>query len=141
MYVRKMLVGAAVAATAFAGMPAAQAHTSLGLVAGGTYTGVIVNGLTVSFDCSAAGAGDIVSVAITKCQLTTSSVNKTIALPGPAATIAGTATVPFAPFQLCYAAVFTFSDSHTVSVSGCNELLPTNVAGVPQLAGVGFTTA
>jgi hypothetical protein len=142
MQVRKALVCAAVAASVSAGMPAADAHTSLGLVAGGSYTGVILNGLTVAFDCTAAGAGDSVSVAITKCQLTTSSVNKTIALPGPTASIGGTAVVPFQEFRLCYSAVFTFSDSHTVPLSGCNELLPTTTtAGGVQLAGVGYTTA
>lgn len=138
--VRKRFVVAALVATAFAGMPAAQAHTSVVLVAGGTYTGVIANGLTVVYNCSAAGVGDIVSVAITRCQLSTSTKNSTIALPGPAATVAGTATVPFAPFTLCYAAVFTFTDSHTRTVSGCNSLAP-SVGGIPPLAGGGFTTA
>lgn len=140
MQIRKLFVAAAVAATSFAGMPAADAHTQVQLVVGGTYTGVIANGLTVVFDCTAAGVGDIVSVAITRCQLTTSSINKTIALPGPAATVAGTATVPFQEFQLCYSAVFTFTDAHTKAVSGCNPLMPT-VAGLPQLAGAWFTTA
>lgn len=143
MKVRKPLAAAAVlGVTMFAGMPPAQAHVSLRLVAGGTYTGVIGGGgLIVAFDCAAAGVGDVVSVAITQCKLTTSSVNKTIALPGPAATIGGTATVPFAPFQLCWSVVFTFSDSHTRPLSGCNPLLAPEIAGVPQLAGAGLTTA
>jgi hypothetical protein len=140
MQVRKQLVAAVLAATAFSGMPAAEAHVQVALVAGGTYTGIIANGLTVAFECTAGGVGDIVSVAITKCQLSTSSINKTIALPGPAAAIGGTATVPIAPFVLCYAAVFTFSDSHTVPLSGCNTLVP-NVNGAPQLVGLGFTAA
>jgi len=140
MQVRKALAAAALLATTFAGVPAAEAHTYATLAAGGTYTGVIANGLTVAFNCTAAGAGDVVSVAITQCQLSTSWVNKTIALPGPSATVSGTATVPFAPFVLCYSAVFTFTDSHTKTLSGCNDLAPTT-GGIPPLVGGGLTTS
>ena len=135
---RTCLVGAIVAATALAGTPA-DAHTSVRLVAGGSYTGVVANGLTVTYACTAAGVGDIVSVAITECYITTSADNASIALPGPTATIGGVTTVPFAPFRLCYKAVFTFLDAHATPVSGCNPLAPT-VAGFPQLVGAGVTT-
>lgn len=138
MRIRQGVVAAAFVATTVAGTPAAEAHTYAALIAGGTYTGVIANGLTVAFDCTAAGAGDVVSVAITQCKLSTSYVNKTIALPGPTATTGGTATVPFAPFTLCYTAVFTFTDSHTKTLSGCNQLAPT-AAGLPPLTGSGYT--
>jgi len=138
MKVRKHLTALAVVGSALVAMPAAQAHVSLALVAGGTYTGVIANGLEVTFDCTATGAGDIVSVAITTCKLSTGLKNATIALPGNTATIAAADNVPFAPFTLCYSAVFTFSDSHTKTVSGCNSLAP-SVGGLPPLTGGGVT--
>ncbi|HEV2892058.1 MAG TPA: hypothetical protein VGX28_16920 [Frankiaceae bacterium] len=137
---RKRAVLGMLVATVVATAPPANAHTQVALTAGGTYTGVIANGLTVTFNCTATGAGDVVSVAITECRLSTGEDNHTAAFPGTTATVNGVETVPFAPFVLCYTAVFTFSDAHTRTLSGCNELLP-SADGMPQLVGGGLTMA
>jgi len=128
---------AGVAATANAEVTADLAVPH-GIVAGGNYTGVIANGLTVVFECHAAATG-AVSVAMNACYLTTGGSGATLALPGSAVATAGTATVPFSPFQLCWTATATFADSATNRTHGCT-LLP-SVGGVPSLAGTGVSEA
>lgn len=117
---------------------AAPLATASRIVAGGNYTGVIANGLTVTFECHAAAPG-AVSTAIDSCYLTTGGAAAPIALPGDAAATAGVSTVPFAPFRLCWSASATFVDASRNSTSGCT-LLP-SVAGVPSLAGTGVSAA
>lgn len=103
----------------------------------GNFTGVLVNGLTVVYDCAAAATGDAVSVAITDCYITTGSKNSRIALPGPVATVADTDRVPLDDFSLCFRAVATFTDSSTEVATDCTATLPANA---PQLAGTGVAT-
>lgn len=129
---------AAAAALGVVAPPAASAAATDRIVAGGNYTGVLLNGITVVFECHAAAPG-AVSTAINSCSLTTGGSAPAIALPGDAAATAGTSTVPFAPFQLCWTASATFLDANRKSTSGCT-LLP-SVAGTPSLAGTGVSTA
>ena len=108
------------------------------IVASGNYTGVLLNGITVVFECHAAAPG-AVETAIDACYLTTGGSAGSLALPGEAAATAGTATVPFAPFKLCWTASATYVNATRKVTSGCT-LLP-NVGGVPSLAGSGVSTA
>ena len=99
---------------------------------GGTSVGEVVNGrFTVAYDCTITATGAVVSVSITKCQLSTGGPNLTIALPGPAATTAGIASVPLAPYTLCLAGFATYLDSSTRAISTCEPLLPLG-GGLPQ---------
>lgn len=104
----------------------------------GNFTGVLLNGLTVVYDCAAVASGDAVSVAITDCYLTTGTKNSRIALPGPAATVADTDRVPLADFSLCFRAVATFTDSTTRQASGCTPTLPADAANI---VGAGFASS
>jgi hypothetical protein len=104
------------------------------IVAGGTSVGEVVNGsLTLAFNCTASATGDVVSMSITNCYITTGGPNEKLALPGTTASVAGTASVPLAPYQLCYSAVATYLDSSTRPISSCNSLVPTVIPGLPQL--------
>lgn len=103
------------------------------IVAGGTSVGEVVNGqLTLAFNCTASATGDVVSMSITNCYITTGGPDEKIALPGNSASIAGTASVPLAPYQLCFSAVATYIDSSTRPISSCNSLIPTVVPGLPE---------
>lgn len=129
-------VGAlALGSVAVAATPAmASDATAVGshIVAGGTSAGAVVNGsLTLAFDCTATATAAVVSMSITRCQISTGGPNKTIALPGNTATIAGVATVPLSGYSLCISAVATYLDSSTRSVSTCSALLPLG-NGIPQ---------
>lgn len=117
-----------VATTAFAGESTGAASH---IIAGGTSYGQVLNGkLTLAYDCTATATGAVVSMSITKCQISTGGSNQTIALPGNTATVAGKADVPLAPYTLCINAVATYVDSSTRPISTCQPLLPLN--GVPQ---------
>ena len=133
------VVGLAGALALGVSSPAMAAQsTDLGskIVAGGTSTGVLLNGsLEVAYECSVAATGAVVSVAITGCKPTTGGVNKTIALPGVTASIAGVAALPLAPYSLCYSAVATYADASTRSVSGCSTLVP-STGGLTPTGGV-----
>lgn len=141
--IRKLMLVTAMASSAVlaVGAPASAAQSeALGshITAGGTSTGVVLNGgFAAAFECTAAATGAVVSIAITYCKPSSGGSSKTIGLPGPAATVAGTASLPLAPYTLCYAATATYVDGSTRSVSGCNPLLELN-DGVP-LPSVGFT--
>jgi hypothetical protein len=116
----------------------ASQSTDLGsrIVAGGTSTGVLLNGsLEVVYECTVAATGPVVSVAITGCKPTTGGVSQKIALPGPTATVAGVAALPLSPYSLCYSAVATYADSSTRSVSGCTSLVP-STGGLTPTTGV-----
>jgi hypothetical protein len=108
------------------------------IVAGGNYTGVLLNGITVAFECHAAAPG-AVSTAIDACYLTTGGSAPALALPGDAVATASTRNVPFAPFRLCWSASATFLNATRKATSGCT-LLP-STGSVPALAGTGFSTA
>jgi len=106
------------------------------IVAGGTSVGEVVNGkLTLAFNCTASATGDVVSMAITSCYITTGGPNEHIALPGTTATVSGTASVPLQNYQLCFSATATYLDASTRSVSSCDSLVDGGniVPGVPQL--------
>lgn len=140
--IRKIALVAATAAACVLslGAPASAAQsTDLGsrIVAGGTSTGVVLNGgFQAVYECTAAATGPVVSVAINQCKPSTGGSNKTIALPGPTASIAGTAGLPLAAYTLCYRATATYLDGSTRVVSGCNPLVDLN-NGVP-LPSAGF---
>jgi hypothetical protein len=108
------------------------------IVASGNYTGVLLNGLTVAFECHAAAPG-AVSTEINACYLTSGPSAGPIALPGDAAATASVGTVPFVAFRLCWTASATYVNAGHKSTSGCT-LLP-SVGGVPSLAGTGVSTA
>ena len=139
-------IGAVVVATAAAGSLGMSGTASAAeitadtnkIVASGNYTGVLLNGLTVVFECHAAAPG-AVETAIDACYLTTGGSAGSIALPGETAATAGTANVPFAPFKLCWTASATYVNAGRKATSGCT-LLP-SVGGVPSLAGSGVSTA
>jgi hypothetical protein len=118
--------------------PASAAVDTNKIVAGGNYTGVLLNDITVVFECHAAAPG-AVSTAINSCYLTTGGSAPSLALPGDAVATAGTSNVPFAPFKLCWTASATFLDASRKSTSGCT-LLP-GAGGVPALAGTGVSAA
>ena len=131
-----LFVAAAAAASIAVAVPSASASDAQSaaahVVAGGTSAGVVLNGgLTVAYDCTATSTGAVVSMAITRCSINTGSQNKTIALPGNTATVAGEETIPLASYQLCYTAVATYLDASTRSASGCNSLIPPVGGGVP----------
>jgi hypothetical protein len=107
------------------------------ITAGGNFTGVLANGLTVAFECHAVAPG-AVSTSITKCALTTGHSAAPIALPGDAAATASTATVPIAPFRLCWSASATYIDATVRTTSACT--IPTPSA-VPSLVGSGVSVA
>lgn len=143
MRITQRLATLAVATAAIAGAASlgttsvAQAAATDRVVAGGNFTGVLANGITVVFECHAAAAG-AVSTSINRCELTTGDSANPIALPGDAAATVGTATVPIAPFRLCWSASATFLDASVRTTSGCT-IVPTSA--VPSLAGVGFSVA
>jgi hypothetical protein len=137
------LAVATAAAASMGGIDVAHAEETAAvdtnkIVASGNYTGVLLNGITVAFECHAAAPG-AVSTEINSCRLTTGPSAAPIALPGDAAATAGEATVPFAPFQLCWTASATYVNAARKSTSGCT-LLP-SVGGVPTLAGTGVSLA
>lgn len=137
---RLVIAGLAIGTVAVA-VPGASADNNRaiprGIAAGANFTGVIANGLVVVFECHAAGIGDAVSVAIKTCKVSTGTRNYPLAAPGAFVASAGTDTVPFAPFQVCWSAVATFSNASTASTSGCTQL--PSIGGVPSLAGGGLS--
>lgn len=116
---RRRFAAVALLAAAFTGMPSAQAHTYAALVVDGRWHAGVASGdaMTIVYSCEATGAGDVVSIALT-CALSGSD-GTAMAFGGPVAVVAGVDTLPLGPFAVCYTAVFTFTDAHTKSVSGC----------------------
>jgi hypothetical protein len=138
---RLLLVAAMTGSTVLAvGSPASASQAdAIGshITAGGTSTGVVLNGgFQAVYECTAAATGAVVSVAITGCKPSTGGRNVTIGLPGAAAVIAGTAALPLASYTLCYSATATYIDGSTRSVSGCNPLI--NLGGGVPAPSVGF---
>lgn len=145
MKLRQIMMSAALAIVALGtGATSASAEPGLpkvdvrSVTITGNFTGVLVNGLTVVYDCAATATGDAVSVAITECYLTTGMKNSRIALPGPAATVADTDRVPLANFELCFAAVATFTNADTRTVRGCTNTFTTDFT---NLVGAGAATS
>jgi hypothetical protein len=135
------LAVATAAAAGMGGMGTAHAATTIDtnrIVASGNYAGVLLNGLTVVFECHAAAPG-AVSTEINACYLTTGGGASPIALPGEAAATAGERSVPFAPFKLCWIASATYVNAAHKTTNGCTGL--PSVGGLPSLAGTGVSTA
>jgi hypothetical protein len=130
------LAGLATPASASEITPIAPPVPANPIVSGSTYSGVLLNGLTVVFDCTATAVGAAVSVNIQHCQPTTGGTNKPLALPGNTATTGGTATLPLRDFQVCYDGIVTYLGGTTKPFSGCSALIP-SVGGVPNLVGGG----
>jgi hypothetical protein len=132
----KLVAATVIAVSALAlGGPAQAAGVQGPVTGSGNYTGVILNGLTVVYECNVEAPG-AVSVAITRCKLTSSTTNSTIALPGSAAANAGTVNVPFEPFQLCWTARATYVDASTKSTTGCTS---TTTGSGADLVGAGYS--
>lgn len=142
MRINPRFMAVALAGGALAGLGAmavpAQAAAGNTLVGSGNYTGVLLNGITVVYECHAVATG-AVSTAVNSCRLTTGGAAPARALPGETSATAGTSTVPFKPFQLCWTVSATYLDASTKTSSGCT-LLP-SAGGVPTLAGTGVSTA
>ena len=137
---KALFVLVATAASIAVAVPSASASdadsAASHVVAGGTSAGAVLNGgLTVAYDCTATATGAVVSMAITRCKISTGTQNKTIALPGNTATVAGEESVPLSSYTLCYTATATYVDASTNTASGCNSLVPPVGGGVPT-AGV-----
>ena len=140
MFKKVLVLTAAAAVTGAVLAPMAMAADSQQIqshiIAGGTSVGEVVNGkLTLAFNCTATSTGDVVSIALTDCYITTGGPHLHLALPGNSVSDASTASVPLTDYQLCYSATATYLDASTRSISSCDALVDGNaiVPGVPQL--------